>query len=197
MEKFLDDHALLTREPDPKALHLAHALLSSNPEAGLAELESLANRGSVMALLYLANEWKLKGKDKFPIAQKWYRRAYDKMSATALLNLALTYSDQGNYDEAEALWKSGVAKGDGPSMFWLANLYLSNARYVEKKGQAIDLLEKASALGQIRAKHHLALILMKERYSIRGVMRGISLYVQTIAQGIRIAYRDPTSRRLW
>lgn len=196
MDRFLDDHELLAQEPDSKALHEAYALLSTSPQAGLAALESLADRGSVMALLYLANHWKLKGEENYPFAQKWYRAAYENMSSTALLNLALTYCDQKNFDEAELIWKNGVSKDDAPSMFWLANLYLSESRYSRNADEARNLLEKANALGQLRAKHHLAVILMKERHNIFSIVRGMFLYLQTIFQVLRVAYRNPTSNRL-
>lgn len=195
MAKFLDDHELLAKEPDAEALYYAHALLLTKSEEGLSALSALAEKGSVMALLYIANELKLKGKDKFTAAEEWYRAAYKKMSATALLNLALIYCDTGRYDEAKLVWKDGASNGDAPSMYWLANLYLSQCK--GKENEAIILLEKANSMGQLRAAHDLAMILIRDRRSIRDVVRGLALYCMAIVKTLRIAYRNPTSRRLW
>jgi TPR repeat protein len=195
MDTFLDDRELLAREPDRTALYHAHALLSTNPQLGLANLEALANRGSIMALLYIANEWRLKGKENYPTAQKWYRLAYEKMSATALWYLALIYYDQNDYNAAEEILKDGVSKKDGPSMYWLADLYL--AHYQGKRHEVKALLEHANAMGHLRAKSRLARMLMIERHDVRSFTRGLRLYFQVITRGFSLAHRDPTDRRLW
>jgi TPR repeat protein len=177
MDTLLADHELLAREPDPTALYHAHALLSTNPQLALANLEALADRGYVMALLYIANEWRLKGKDSYPIAEKWYRLAYEKKSATGLWYLALIYYDQQNYDEAEKILKDDVSRSDGPSMYWLADLYL--AHYQGKRDEVKALLEQANAMGQFRAKSRLARLLITQRHDFRSFIRGSRLYFQS------------------
>jgi TPR repeat protein len=103
----------------------------------------------------------------------------------------------GKTKEAEDLWSDGVSKNDGPSMFWLASLYLASSSIRVKRAEIKALLERANALGQLRAKHRLGVMLMVGRYGIINIPRGVFLFLRFLISGFKVALRDPTSRRLW
>jgi hypothetical protein len=193
----MDDDELMAREPDVKRLHDAYALLSANRPQGIAELEELANRGSVMSMLYLADAYQ-RGQGSDPIrAEKWYKSAYEAGSSTALFGLGAFYYRLRNYDAAEKIFADGVSKDDGVSMYWLASIYTVDSRHHGKSAQIKDLLERSIALGQIHAKHGLGLLFMKGRYGLRNVPRGFYLFFSGIFEAFKVTYRDPSSRRLW
>jgi TPR repeat protein len=193
----IDDHQLLDLEQDELRLHEAKNRLATNFPQAKAELEDLADHGSVMAMLYLAHAFSERGEAGYVEAEKWYRMAYERNSSTALFSLAKLNYLRGNISEAEKIWTYGASKNDSPSMFWLASIYLDNLSDTAKRAQAKPLLENASALGQLRATYRLGRILLTGEYGLTKIPRGLLLCLKFLISGVRVAYRDPTSRRLW
>ena len=87
----MNDDELMAREADVEQLHRACAVLSTNTAQGLAELETLANRGSVMSMLCLGWAYykKLGANIDLTMAEKWYKLAYQNSSSTALISLGM------------------------------------------------------------------------------------------------------------
>jgi TPR repeat protein len=126
----------------------------------------------------------------------WYRAAYERGSSSALFGLGSYYYRRENYGEAEKIFMDGVSKNDAVSMYWLASIYV--VRHQDGKDFEIkDLLERSAALGQIYAKNSLAFLLMKGRYGLRNIPRGIMLYFLSIIEGFKTGIRNPHDRRLW
>ena len=197
-ESSLKDHdTLMAQEPDVKRLQDAYALLRTDPPRALVELEELANRGSVVSMLYLGETYAKEPYVDRIKSEKWYKSAYHGGSATGLFALGALYYREGKYAEAEKTFADGVAKSDPVSMYWLASVYVVDARHRGKSTEIRTLLEKSATLGHIRAKHDLSLFLMKGRYGKRDVLKGIWLYITNLIDAFKVSYRDPTSWRLW
>ncbi|MHB8884743.1 MAG: SEL1-like repeat protein [Methylovirgula sp.] len=191
----------MAREPDIKRLGDAYGFLSTNRLRAISELEHLANEGSVMSMLYLAQAYQNEPNFDPKKIQDWYRSAYERGSATGLSGLGAHFHQFGNHTEAEKIYKEGVSKNDGVSMYWLASLYVEDNRY-DKSSEIKDLLEKSAALGLIRAKKDLSLSLIKGHYGKgnihvkRNILLGVYLYFSSIIDAFREAYHNPSSPRL-
>jgi TPR repeat protein len=196
MDHLLEERELFTLEPDMAALRDAYDSFIKDSTVGRPKLEALVARGSTMSMLYLANDYKKRPRDSDKAAEL-YRIAYQSGSSAALLNLALILYKSGKISDAERLWSEGVAKNDPPSMYWLAHLYLNDLSNVKKQAEAARLLEQANQLGQIRATILLAKMHLTGKYGVRGIPRGLLLFLQSIVSSFGVAYRDPRSRRLW
>jgi TPR repeat protein len=197
MNRLMDDGALMQQEQNLDELRKAHALLSSNRSKGLVDLEALANNGSVLAMLYLANAYISQKPPVYSLAEKLFRGAYERNSSRALFSLGVLYSKIGKYDEAERLFLEGNSEGDGPSMYGLARLYLSNIYFKNKRGEAKYLLENAIKCGQVRAKIRLSYLFLSGAYGVFNIPRGLWLFFTGIPETVGVAYRDPHSQRLW
>lgn len=194
--KLLTHDELMAREPDVKRLQDAYALLAADPRRGVAELEELAGRGSVMSMLYLAQTFQ-----QGPLAdpgktESWYRAAYEADSLNAVFGLGGFYYRENNYAEAEKVFREGASRGDGLSMYWSASVYTVAPGNTDRSHEIRDLLERSMRLGQVRAKNSLGFLFMKGRYGVRNIPRGVFLYLSSLVDGFRIGYKDPTSRRL-
>jgi len=188
---------LLAQEPDLKRLQDAYALLSTDTPRALTELEELAMGGSVASMGYLGNTYK-DGSYADPLkAERWLRAAYERGSLNAALSLGGIYYRQGNFDLAERMFEDAALNGDGTGMHWLAKIYMRGQVTEEKYSKIKDLLEDATAQGQIRAKNSLAFLLMRGRYGIKSVPRGIFLYFSSLIDAFKVGFRDPDDRRLW
>jgi TPR repeat protein len=196
-DRLMDDYDLLAREPDLERLRSAHALLSTNIAEGMVELEVLANAGSIMGMLYLAQAYELGQNADHVKAERWYRLAFERGSATALFSLGSIYYKRKDYVAAEKMFAEGASKNDAPSMYWLASIYLSTQSGPEKSEQARILLEDATKRGQVHAKHGLGLLYLKGRFGMKNIPRGLWLFLTGIIDAVRVTYRDPSSRRLW
>jgi TPR repeat protein len=174
----LDHEALMAREADVPRLQEAYELLSTDREHALAPLEELAGRGSVLSMLYLAQTYGAEPGGDRAKAEKWYRLAYERGSSTALFALGSLYYRERNYDEAEKIFKDGASKNDGVSMYWLASTYVVDTRHTGKSAEIKELLERSMALGQVYAQHDLGLFLLKGRYGLKNIPRGLYLFSQ-------------------
>jgi TPR repeat protein len=192
----MDDDELIAREPDYELVHRAYALMLTDISKALSELETLANKGSVMSMLYLGWVYWKKLEDRTN-AERWYKLAYQNGSSTALVSLGMIYFLKKDYLEAEKIFLDGVSQNDGASMYWLGRIYLLRSRNEITSTRIRALWEDAAARGQVLAKYSLGYLFLKGRYGIGNIPRGIWLFLTALVDGFKVAYRDPSSRRLW
>lgn len=193
----LGHNELLAQEPDLKRLQDAYALLSTDTPRALMELEDLAKSGSVTSMGYLGKTYK-DGSYADPVkAERWLIAAYERGSLNAALSLGGIYYRQGSFDLAEKMFTDGALNGNGAAMYWLARIYMRGRVTEEKYSKIKDLLEDATAQGQIRAKNSLAFLLMKGRYGIKNVPRGVYLYFSSLIDAFKVGVRNPDDPRLW
>jgi TPR repeat protein len=184
------------REPDLDRLQRAYRLLKTDPHQALRELGELAKMGSPMSLVYIgiAHEKGIGTLPNFAEAERWLQRAEREGSDHGLIALGRLYLDAHDFASAEQVFKRGVAKDFLPASYWLAMVYLSDKS--NRLTEARRLLERASNAGHVYAKRDLALLLMKRRFGLTGVLRGTWLYFGAIKDGAIVASKDPSSDRL-
>jgi uncharacterized protein len=198
-KRMLDDDELMARDPDGERASKAYHLLSTDASQALAELKALANGGSAMSMLYLGYAYgeKLGANVDYAEAVRWYKSAYEKGSFTALISLGMIYFDKRtDYREAERFFSEGVSNNDGQSMYWLGRIYLFDATNKIQLERVRSLWEDAAARGQVLAKYGLGLLFVKARYGLKNVPKGFWLCLMALADGFKIALRDPADRRL-
>ncbi len=88
-------------------------------------------------------------------AKELYKRSLDLGELSGGYNLALIYIKEKDYDAALKYLLSGVTSDYIPSIKLLANMYINGDGVVESKDVAINLLNKATALGD--KKSHVSL----------------------------------------
>src|SRR5262245_1150397 len=113
-------------EPDLTQLRHAYALLAVDPHEALTELHNLADRGSVMSMVYIAHAIRngIGTRMDLPQAEAWYRRAADRGSLLALYEVGRIYLEMENYPKAVETFSKGVTKNHAPSMHMLGLMYL-------------------------------------------------------------------------
>ena len=185
-------------EPDLDALRRSHAMLAANPLEALKELRKLADRGSVMSMIYIANSYRTGvGTDKdLYQAQEWYRCAAQKGSPLAAYELGRIYLEENNYVKAREAFESGSAKNYAPSMHMLARMYLLGTGVTRDISRAKDLLEQAVSLGHVFSKRNLGVLLLKGCFGPSKIPRGILLIASAIKEAVYLGLHDPTSDRL-
>lgn len=182
-------------EPDLEKLREAQALIGRNTARAIVELRALADRGSVMSIVYLADIFENgRGIDRNDLeAERLYKQAYALGSHIAMFNLGAHYFNRKNYKMADEVFSIGSSRGDSASTYHLARIYLLDRSVPDNVERARKLLEEAASAGHILAKKRLALLLMKERYGWRNKMKGLWMFLKVPCQGCKVALRDLSS----
>jgi tetratricopeptide (TPR) repeat protein len=201
--ELLEDGHVMANEHDLERLRHAYDLLHTDRFRAMKELENLANEGSVMSALYLADCFEQEPTIKIDQAEKWLKFAFEQGSARGLFKLAEHYTKIQDYDDAEKVYQVGVSQNDGPSMYYLAKLYMKTNRYKVTSSEIRSLLEKAAALGQAKAARDLWLLYIKGVFGIWNIPKGVFLLVGFILKAFKLtvvqrtgAY-GPNDRKLW
>jgi len=196
MSHFQDLRKLMACESDIANLERAHALTTTNRSQGIAALVELANKGSVMSMLYLAEAYYLGPNVDVPAAEFWFQSAQKHDCSKATYGLGVINYWSGRFDRAEEYFAEGASKNDPLCMYWLAHLRISGSEYDEQFLAAEKLLRKSSALGSLRAKIVLGKFYVFGKYGMRKIPKGLFLLSSGIIQSFCVAWRDPSSWRL-
>ena len=136
---------LFANEPDMEKLQLVYSKLSEDPEAAIEELQRLADAGSTMSMIYIANLFQ-HGRG-VPVDLKeyevWLRRAEASGSVFAAYKLARLYMARHEFVAAENSLVWSASAGFLPSIARLGSMYSNGF------GVAINKLEGEA--GFIRA----------------------------------------------
>lgn len=184
-----------SNEPDLDGLRRAYGMIETDVAQAITELTVLAERGSIMSMVYLADIFaagKRAQKDE-AAAVSWYTRAYARGSYIAMYNLGAIYYNSKRYQEAKEIFEAEACMNDTPSMYHLANIYLLQQGSAGDIDKALDLLERAAALGHIYAKKRLALLFISGRFGFWNIFRGFRIYARLPLEGCRMALQNPTS----
>lgn len=184
-------------EPDLASLRVAYSKLQSDPIGAIQEFKTLADRGSVMSMVYLGDAFANGTGSHADLeeAEKWFLRASATGSVEGTFHLGAFYFDRKEYSKAEHVFDSNGLKDYPPAMDRLAWIYIET-KQPEKIERARRLLERASALGHIYAKRHLAGLMMRGKLGLSAVLPGVRLFFAAVLDGLRVGFRDPLSERL-
>jgi TPR repeat protein len=184
-------------EPDMEALRRLHATLSTDRVAALAGLKELADRGSMMSMVYIAHAYRKGTGIGVDLLQsnQWYRRAAAAGSVLASYELGWNYLEAKDYDKALEMFAIGAEKEYPPSMNALAMMYARGQGVPVNLNGARDLLEGAAAQGHLYAKANLASLLRRGKFGVWQRPRGFLLTFSSLKDLITI-WRNPHSERL-
>jgi len=108
-------------------------------------------------------------------AEHWYLRAFDAGSDYALIWLGSLYQNSNRQAEAQGIFRTGVERGFVPALFYLAWSYWNSADWSRRRDEALALLERGSAAGDLSAKRFLANAMMRGRFGLGHIPAGFRL----------------------
>ena len=182
-------------EPDVAHLKLARRMLKTNPTRAVHDLEDLAERGSIMSMVYLGWAYS-KGDDlthDAKKAEKWYRKATSAGSALASFYLGVHLLNYGIAEEAVIAFEIGANSGFLPSLDRLGKMYFYGIGVPENRAKAKELWQRAANLGHVRAKGRLGFAMAGGSYGIINIPRGVMMIISVVADIYRITNRNPQS----
>jgi TPR repeat protein len=130
-------------------------------QAALPLLQQAANLGEVRAMEELGELYLEDGPTKNEKeAARWYRKAADAGSSTAMLYLGSMYADGTGVtqsdDESARWWGKAANAGNPAGMYDLGTLYEEGRGVPRSAAKARELYQKAANLGNDEAKKRLA-----------------------------------------
>jgi TPR repeat protein len=165
------------REPDLGELHRFYKLLSQDPAGAVTGLESLANRGSVASMWYLAELYA--GRKAMPKcidkAKYWYTRAKEKGYVEASHMLGRIAYDEHDCVRAFSEFSAGANTGYPPSMYRLGLMYGKGEGVGIDSAKQIGWLSEAAGKGHLFAKRNLAALYLSGRFGLHRFIRGLSM----------------------
>ena len=173
--------ALMEREVDPAAIYQAHDLSETDPAESFRQYLALAENGSVWSMVPVGLRFENGEGTARDLAQaeKWYLSAHEAGSDYGLIRLGDLYQKSGQYEKAQAVFRAGVDRGFVPAMFRLAWSYSKSPDWPQRRDEALTLLERGSAAGDLCARRCLAAGMMHGWFGLRRIPDGIRLMFST------------------
>jgi hypothetical protein len=183
-----------SREPDLEWVRRANALYRSDPAAGLQEYTALAEKGSIYGMIHTG--YCLSVGEGVPrdieAGAIWFRKAMELGSVEGAYRLARYYLFKGDMSAARQALEFGVARDFVPALNTLGDMYARGYLGAKDFDQARALWQRASDLGQLNARVHLAKLFISGRYGVVKIIDGIRLYLSAMVGVLKIA--DPNRR---
>jgi TPR repeat protein len=169
--------ALMEREADPQLVYQAHDLRETDPAACFKKYLSLAESGSVWSMATVGTLFESgEGTDRdLAQAEAWYSRAYEAGSDYALIWLGRLYLESNRLEKAEEVFRTGVDRGFAPAMYYLAFSYWKSGDWLQKRNEAMSLLQRGATAGDLGAQRFLVASMLRGRFGFRHVPAGFRL----------------------
>jgi TPR repeat protein len=186
------------REPNIEGLNRARDLLAVAPDRARLHLEALAKRGSIMAMIYLAEAY-FRGTELPGDREKvdlWYGRATDAGSIQASCYQGWLKTIDGDFAKAVELYEIGVRANFTPSIYRLGRMYYSGLGVEKDLFRAMTLLERAAVLGHVYATRDIAWMMIYGKYGLLNIPCGLYLLLANLKFLIRVKMTNPNSEFL-
>lgn len=138
----------------------ARTLALTEPEAAIRSMEALASKGSVMAILYVADAlqtgW-IYGTKHPERAEDWYRVAAEAGSSRALHELGVTQRHRGDFDAAVSSITSAISQNYPPAINAMAIMKFRGLGVPRDREEARALWVRAADLGHAPSSRNLAM----------------------------------------
>jgi TPR repeat protein len=157
-----------------------------------AQLEALADRGSLMSTRYLAKEYEggRFGEVNLKEAIRWYSQAASTGSEWDQHNLGLVYLKSGQFKKAFHAFEEGADRKYIPSMRLLGRMYYKGQGVDKNVKKAMDLWSEGAAGGNILSKRELMVASMSGRFGFYEAVRGIILFPSILVTGVMEIFRQ-------
>ena len=177
LNEHMNSVVIWEHETDHDRISHAHSLLKTDPIHAFKEYLALAEQGSVWSMANVGTLFQrgIGTPADLIQAEKWYRRACEGGSDDGLMWLGYLYANSRQYAKAEEVFKTGVERGRLPAMLRLAWVYSKSPDWRQKRDEALALLERASAAGDLSAKNFLANAVMRGWFGLRRIPEGVRL----------------------
>ena len=172
-------------EPDPDRLRQAYAIAEAEPENAFQMYRNLADNGSITSMITVAWYYAWGNGKVIPPdddqAYYWYKRAWAAGSWLATRDYARFVANRGNFAECEDVLKMGVEKDWTPAFYWLAHYRLKQSNSLKAHREVKPLLETAAERGHPWAQLLLARSMMRGKFGVREIPRGMKLMREQVA----------------
>ncbi len=186
-------------EPELEEFLRLRSLLSTNRSEALRGLRALADHGSRMSMLQIgdseiyvddAPKTRLVIRPDYRQAEIWYRRAADMGLIHATHALGGLYRSRKEYKKALAEFYLATSADFAPSMNCLGLMYLKGEGVTCDIQQARYWLERGSRFGHFFSKLNLSRLLLKGRFGISQVPRGLLIWFSAAAMIPFVVFAD-------
>ncbi len=141
------DKQALDAEPDLEGLAQALALMRSDPEEAVLQLQGLALEGSPRAINAVGEHyyWGRSGPRE---GETWFRRAFERGSRRGMINYGKALYFRKDYAGAAAVFRRGADEDWGPALYWFWRAELSRDHSLETLLRVRPLSGARSRSGQ-------------------------------------------------
>ena len=153
------DKQALDAEPDLEGLAQALALMRSDPEEAVLQLQGLALEGSPGAINAVGEHyyWGRSGPRE---GETWFRRAFERGSRRGMINYGKALYFRKDYAGAAAVFRRGADEDWGPALYWFWRAELSRDHSLETLLRVRPCLERAADLGSPEAAEIMAVAML-------------------------------------
>jgi hypothetical protein len=169
--------ALMERETDPQLVYRAHDLIQADPAEGFKQYLALAESRSVWSMATVGKLLESgEGTDRdLARAEEWLLRAHRAGSDYALIWLGMLHLKSDRHESAQDIFRTGVDRGFAPAMFYLVWSYWKCGDRLPRRDEALSLLQRGSAAGDLTAQRFLVTSMLRGRFGLRHVPAGFRL----------------------
>jgi len=164
---------IMERETDPAAVYQVYE--QTDPAESFRQHLSLAEQGSVWCMATVGQKYQTGTGTTLDLAQaeQWLVRAYQAGSDYGLICLGRLYDRSERSGKAQEVYRAGAARGFVPAMINLAASYRSSPDWVQRRHEALELLEHGRAAGDLFARHWLTTAMLRGWFGLRYIPEGI------------------------
>ena len=157
-----------------KLLRAAYAKFATSPETAVRELEALANEGSLMSMVYIADAYqKGKGVTKdLSEYESWLEKAMKAGSSYAGYMLGRLHLRNRNYIRAKEVITVSASMNFLPSIVLLGQMYQKGNGVAVDYQKARQLFEESYTQGHLYSTKFLAKILLSGKFGLIQWLRG-------------------------
>lgn len=184
------------RDPWAGEYELARAALDNQEPGAIETLESLACQGSILSMLFIADELRIGGwvyVQDFRCAKLWYQEAIGAGSIRALYGLGLGHLHSGEPEQALLLLRLAAEHGYAPAIGALGSLHFKGQQVEKNKAEALKLWRRASALGHVNSEMILTSRQLHGHFGLVGMLEGLRNLVPVALKHARLRAEDPYS----
>lgn len=185
-------------EPDNERLSQALRLLPTEPKEALVQLKQLAELGSLVSAIKLAQTYATGQYSEIDPTQadKWYKRVAESGSPYGLWLVGRYYLGENRYREALEVLSASAAESYPPALRDLSRLYIHGWGVLVDIPKGKELLERSAALGHVFAKRYLALWLMRGDFGAIQRLRGVFLFARVFIDLIPMLWHGVDSEKV-
>lgn len=186
-------------EPDAPGLWDALQVVKSDPSAGIATLECLANNRSRLAKVYLG-DIHLKGKYGVPedreAGEFWLGRSAQEGSTEGAFLLAWHLLKSGRHEVALAEFRRLADLGYSPASFAVGLLYYRREVVEHNRPLALRYFRQGEAQGHFYASNWACRIKIRGDLGLRERIAGAVKIIALLVPFLRTVWSHPNSDRL-